>query len=101
MRNSALLLLLATVPLMAQTNAGTVRGSVLDPSGAVFRGATVQIQNPVSGYSRMASTDAQGNFEFTNVPYNPYHASAVAPGFQSTGQDIDVRSAIPVELKIT
>jgi hypothetical protein len=86
---------------MAQTNAGTVRGSVLDPSGAVVKDATVEIRNPVSGYSRMALTDAQGNFEFDNVPYNPYHATAVAAGFQSAGQDIDLRSAIPVELKIT
>jgi hypothetical protein len=96
-----LLVAVATLPLMAQTNAGTVRGSVLDPSGAVIKGATVEIQNPVSGYSRMASTDAQGNFEFDNVPYNPYHTSAVASGFQNAGQDIDVRSAIPVELKLT
>jgi Carboxypeptidase regulatory-like domain/TonB-dependent Receptor Plug Domain len=101
MRNSALLLLVATVPLIAQTNAGIVRGSVLDPSGAVIKGATVEIRNPVSGYSRMASTDAEGNFEFDNVPYNPYHATAAAAGFQSAGQDIDVRSAIPVELKVT
>ena len=31
---------------------GTVRGSVLDPSGAVIKGAAVEIQNPVSRYDR-------------------------------------------------
>jgi hypothetical protein len=69
-------------------NAGTIGGSVVDPSGAVIKGATVQIQNPVSAYSRSTQTDSQGNFEFVNVPYNIYHVSAVVAGFQSTEQEI-------------
>lgn len=82
------------------SSSGTVRGSVLDPSGAAVVGASVQIQNPVSHFVRMAITDGQGKFEFDNIPYNNYHASAVAKGFQSTEQDLDVRSPIPLELKI-
>ena len=72
------LVFLAAVPLWAQ-NAGTIRGTVLDPSGAAIKGATVQIQNPVSRYSQSTQTDGQGNFVFANIPYNPYHVSAVAP----------------------
>ena len=71
---------------------GTVRGSVIDPSGAVIPGATVEIQNPVSRYDRNTRTDAQGNFEFDNVPYNHYHLSAAAAGFQGDEQDVNVRS---------
>ena len=37
-------------------------------------------------------TDAQGNFEFDNLPYNPYHLTAAAAGFQTGAQDVDVRS---------
>jgi Carboxypeptidase regulatory-like domain len=92
-------LFIAALPLWAQS-AGTIRGSVVDPSGAVVKGATVEIQNPVSGYNRTTQTDSQGSFQFENVPYNPYHVSAVASGFQNLGQDVDVRSAIAVELKI-
>jgi Carboxypeptidase regulatory-like domain/TonB-dependent Receptor Plug Domain len=80
---------------------GAVRGSVLDPSGAVVPGAVVQIQNPVSGYNKSAKTDAQGKFELDNIPYNPYHLSASAPGFQGSEQDLNVRSPLPVEIKIT
>ncbi|MGA2716285.1 MAG: TonB-dependent receptor, partial [Bryobacteraceae bacterium] len=80
---------------------GTVRGSVLDPSGAMITGATVEIQNPVSRYDMSAQTDAQGNFEFDNVPYNNYHLSASAKGFQGGEQDINVRSPLPVEAKIS
>jgi len=82
-------------------SSGTLRGSVLDPSGAAIKSATVEIQNPVAHYRRSTLTDSQGRFEFDNIPYNNYHASAVAAGFQSIEQDVDVRSPIPVELKVS
>jgi hypothetical protein len=82
------------------SSSGTIRGSVVDPSGAAVKGVAVQIENFVSGYNPSVQTDAQGRFEFANVPYNNYHLSVVAPGFQATAQDIDVRSPVPLELKI-
>ena len=68
----------ATYAQSSSANSGTVRGSVLDPSGAAIMGATVEIQNPVSRYDKSVQTDAQGNFEFDNIPYNNYHLSASA-----------------------
>ena len=94
------LVFVAAPCLRAQSNAGTIRGSVLDPSGAAIKGATVQIQNPVSGYSQSTQTDGRGNFVFANIPYNPYHVSAVAAGFQSAEQDADIRSPVVIEVKI-
>ena len=96
---SALLWLAA--PARSQGNAGIIRGTVADPSGAVIKGAAVQIQNPVSHYTRDTVTDGQGNFEFDNVPYNNYHVAAMADGFQSADSDIDVRSALPVAVKFS
>src|ERR1039458_7314600 len=97
------LLLLAFAGLMqAQSSSGTsgtVRGWVLDPSGAAIVGATVDIQNPVSHYSRSGVTDSQGKFEFDNVPFSPYHVSGKAPSFQAGGQDVDLRS--PIDRKST
>jgi hypothetical protein len=89
------------VALRAQStsaNSGTVRGSILDPSGASIKGAAVEIQNPVSGYSKKTQTDAQGNFELDNVPFNSYHMKATAPGFRTGEQDVDVRSAVPLQM---
>jgi hypothetical protein len=82
-----------------QSASGTVRGSVVDPSGGAIAGGTAEIHNPVSHYDQSAKADAQGNFTFNNVPYNNYHVTVTAPGFQSAEQDIDVRSAIPLDLK--
>lgn len=90
------------VPVDAQSasaGSGTVRGSVVDPSGAIISGATVEIQNPVSGYDRTTSSDAHGNFELDVVPYNNYHLSATAKGFQGSEQDINVRTPVPVAVK--
>jgi len=81
-------------------NSGSIEGVVKDPSGGVVAGATAEISYPVSGFRREASTDADGNFKFTNVPFNPYHLAVTAPGFAPFSQDVDVRSAVPVTLEI-
>ncbi len=81
-------------------NASSISGTVTDPSGAVVANATVTIHNAVSGYDRSAATDSSGNFSFPNVPFNPYHLTVTAPGFASHAEDVDVRSTVPVNLKI-
>ena len=66
----------------AQTSSsGTLQGVVTDQTNAVVPGATVEIHNPVSGYSRTATTDAAGKFTFSNVPFNPYHLTVTSKGF--------------------
>jgi hypothetical protein len=81
-------------------NAGMIQGLVSDPSGAVIPGATVTIYNPVSHFEHTTSTDASGNFTFTNVPFNPYHLTVRAAGFAPYVQDVSVNSAVPVSLDI-
>src|SRR6266852_4574346 len=81
-------------------NSGSIEGVVKDPSGAVVPGATVQIGNPVSGYTRVTTTDANGSFHFTNVPFNPYHMTVSAEKFAAYSQDTEVRSGVPVHVEI-
>jgi hypothetical protein len=81
-------------------NSGTITGVVKDPSGAVVANVAVQIHNPVSGYERSTTTDASGNFSFSNIPLNPYHLSVTAKGFGSYAQDVDVRSSVPVAVEV-
>lgn len=83
----------------ATGNAGAILGTVTDASGAVVPNATVSIQNPVSGYSRSATTDNAGQYRFVNVPLNPYHMVTSAAGFAPFTQDVDVSSYVPVTLK--
>jgi hypothetical protein len=100
--NVALLLCLlaGAGSVRAETNAVPVSGTVTDPSGAVVPGATVTVFNPVSGFERTVSTDAKGAFNIPNVPFNPYHLTAAAPGFETHVQDLNIASAVPVNLTI-
>ncbi|HWF47483.1 MAG TPA: TonB-dependent receptor, partial [Bryobacteraceae bacterium] len=99
----ALALLCPQDKLYAQSvgNAGIVQGTVVDPTGAAVANATIEIQNPVSQFERTTQTDNQGKFQFDNVPYNNYHMTATAPGFQTAVQDVAVRSAVSVQAKIS
>lgn len=80
-------------------NSGSIEGIVKDPSGASVPHATVEISNLVSGYSRTTSTAADGNFRFTNVPFNPYHMNVTAAKFAPYSQDIEVRSGLPLRVE--
>lgn len=96
-----LCVLIFPVVSVAQTgNSSTVSGTVLDPSGASVAGAVVSIHDPVSGYERSATTDSSGNFSFANVPFNPYHMTVTAKGFASYVQDVEVNSAVPVQVTV-
>jgi len=82
------------------SNSGSIGGTVLDPTGAVVPNATVEIHNPVSHFDRSTTTDKSGNFSFPNIPFNPYHMTVVASGFAPIVQDVDIRSIVPVSLKV-
>ena len=86
--------------LSAQSNSGIVKGIITDPVGAAIPGARISISNPISGYDRSATTDGAGQFQFTNLPLNSYHLTAVAQGFGSVARDATVSSSIPVNVKI-
>ncbi len=90
----------ATAFAQSVGNSGTISGTITDQSGAVIAGAIVTIDNPVSQFSRAAATDKSGHFQFTNVPFNPYHMTVTMSGFAPVVQDVDVRSVVPVNVNI-
>jgi hypothetical protein len=89
--------------ILAQSagNSGTIYGTVTDPTGAVIRGASVAIENPVSGYNRHTTSDSTGRYQFTNLPLNPYHLTISAPSFGTISQDADVRSTVPTTVNVS
>jgi Carboxypeptidase regulatory-like domain len=90
-------------PSLAQGlgGAGTVQGTVKDPTGGVMQAVPVRINNAVSGFSRTVSTDATGRYVFSNLSPNPYHITVEAQGFQMLERDIDVRTGVPITLDLT
>jgi hypothetical protein len=102
-RLQCLMLLLACgLSARAQSlgNAGTIEGTVSDPSGASVPNAMVTISNAVSGYKQSATTAMDGTFRLVNIPTNPYHLEIMAAGFGLFTQDVNVRTAVPVSLKL-
>ncbi len=88
--------------LSAQSVAsGTIEGTVADASGGVVAGAMVELRNPITGFDQTAVTDSMGTFRFTNVPFNPYHLQVSQQGFAPAAQDVNVRSAVTVPVKVT
>ncbi len=65
-----------------------------------MQAVAVTITNRVSGFARTTTTDAAGQYSFTNLPPNPYHLSVEAQGFQKTERDVDVRTAVPITVDI-
>ena len=82
------------------SNSGSISGTVLDPSGAVVANASVEIHNPVTAYDRKTTSDSKGNFGFVNVPFNNYHMTVTAAGFDKTAQDVEVRSVVPASVQV-
>jgi hypothetical protein len=79
---------------------GTIEGTVVDPTGGVVTGAMVEIRNPLTGFQQTATTDAQGMFRLTNIPFNPYHVQVSKAGFAAAAQDVNVRTTVVIPVKI-
>jgi len=97
-------LLIFAVALLSATaqsgSAGTIRGTVTDPSGAFIPNATVHLTNAVSQFDQTTTTDATGQFAFANVPFNPYRIEATANGFAHMSQSVEIRSSVGVTVKL-
>lgn len=87
-------------PAQSLGQAGTITGTIADPSGGVVPGAKVEIQNVITGYKRTETSDSSGNFRFLEVPPNNYHFQVTANGFKIFQQDLSVRTSVPIHLNI-
>jgi hypothetical protein len=95
------LVLLSAVCYGQLGNAGSVEGTVKDPSGAAIVGATVELSYAVTGFTRTTITDGNGVFHIANVPFNPYHMTVASKGFAPFAQDVEVRSSVPLKMEVS
>ena len=63
---------LFAMSLNAQSTFGEIRGTVVDPTGAVIAGATVSTKNTGTGDTRRVTTDADGNYSALNLDAGIY-----------------------------
>jgi len=79
---AALLSLLFSAALLAQRDMGSISGDVLDPNGAVVPGATVNLTEQRTGFSRQTRTNEAGFYVFPAVPARIYQLEVEASGFK-------------------
>jgi len=80
----ALLPLLATSVISAQTFRGTVLGTVTDVSGARVSGASVKVHNVATGLERTTQTSGDGSYSVPELPIGSYTVTVSQSGFQTS-----------------
>lgn len=98
----ALFVLLGFAEAAAQPlgGAGTLRGTVRDAADAPAPSAAVELTNPVTGFSLRTKTGPDGAFAIARIPPNSYRLRVSLAGFETHSAEIDVRAAVPIDLKI-
>jgi hypothetical protein len=92
-------LCLLTVHALAQSTA-TVTGVVRDPAGAIVPGAMVTVRNDLSGFQRQATTNDDGGYTITNLPFNAYTVTTHREGFRNDVRQLNLRSNVPVTVDV-
>ena len=89
----ALALCLILASLYGQASNATIKGTIIDPTGAVITQASVELINSGTGESRRTQTGAQGTYTFTAVPPGEYELKTTAPGFAEWAGRLTLRVA--------
>jgi len=89
----------ATAASLAQ-NAGSIHGTVTDPTGAVIPNAVIHLTNPRSGLDRTATSDGQGQFQFGNITFDNYQLAVSANGFGSMRQAVNLNTVVGLTVKL-
>jgi len=97
------LLFLASLGATHAQVTAAISGIVRDQSGAVVRDATVTVKNLESGATRVAATDAVGNFRFLSLHLGQQEVKVEKPGFKAavrTGVNLEVGQEAVVSLRL-
>src|ERR1035438_7118336 len=97
--------MLFTLAAIAQSDRGTITGSVIDPAAAVVPGAKVMVKNVDNGAISDTSTTATGNFTMPSLTVGKYTLSVEATGFKRAIQeniqvDVDQTTRLDITLQI-
>src|SRR5207302_8679079 len=82
-----------------------IRGSGLDPSGAVVQAATVTAKQTETGLARVATTNHEGAYLLVELPVGHYQMEVEAPGFKKYLQEgislnVNETATVPVHLAV-
>jgi hypothetical protein len=87
---STLVILLSVCVTLAQNTSGTLRGTVLDPSGARVPSARIVVEASVFAFQREATSNGRGEFRIDDLPVAAYQITVSANGFANASSNIQV-----------
>ncbi len=93
----------ASVLCLAQSDRGSVSGSVTDPTGSGVVGAKVTVTNTAMGTQSSTVTTSVGNYTIPELIAGEYSVTVVAPGFTTAvrnGITVSVGEVARVDLKL-
>jgi hypothetical protein len=76
----ALIVFLVASAAFAQSASGTISGTVADPQGAPFPGATIQVRNRATGIEYQVQSSVAGSYTLAAVPPGTYEFAVVVHG---------------------
>src|SRR5260370_6589820 len=89
------------IPASAQRVDGTLRGTVVDESGAVVPDAKVTATNPETGVAQVTTTTSSGTYIFPNLLAGTYAVTVEKNGFQKyEPQGVQLNSNQSIEANI-
>src|SRR5438270_9898982 len=66
----------------AQSDRGTITGTISDPAGAVVAGASLEARNNDTGTMYEAVSTGTGNYTLSQLPAGTYELAVTVPGFK-------------------
>src|SRR6202046_1557747 len=95
--------LLTSLNVAGQQITGSIRGTVLDRSGAIVQLATVTAKQIETGLTRSIVTDRQGSYVLVELPIGHYQLEVQGKGFQrylQQGISLDVNEVATIGIRL-
>ena len=95
---------LLTLPVYAQQNFATLRGSITDASGARVASAEVTVTSVTTNSDRVTLTNGAGVYAVSSLPPDSYRATVAARGFDTVHIEtfkLDVGQTRTLDLKLS
>lgn len=100
----ALLLLTTTISAFAQSNKGSIVGTVRDLNEALVANAKIKVTSVKTGEVRETDTNDEGTFTVTNLEPGQYSVTVEAPGFQPVtfqALQVETNARLPLDVKFS
>ncbi len=87
----------------AQSDRGTITGTVTDPAGAMIPNVPIEAKNLDTGAVYQAASSATGNFTIAQLPVGTYQLTASVTGFKQyvrTGITVMVAQTLRIDIPL-